>query len=305
MSIKDYNVEQRSKHNTIAMLDNIYQRAEAYAMQSRKKVIGHDTTKKAKITNPKKINGVAFELQTGHQPIVNPKPHYQIKDDAEDLYTLKNQSTENKPTTLDFRKTVRNIQFKKYLARKPLIKGSEKAISRYARSYNVKWQAVEKRQDVNCIQFGKTKGRDFICREHHPTSTDGYYEILDYVANKDANTRRINTRDRTTTASGFYQTTSDYRTTTQMISQGLQTKSGFTIDFGKTLPRSLSQKSKLPSFMQKGTSCSRFSIEHIKADLMDTRDEPVPQVVAENTQKLTNLLSYRKEESFDDFFGES
>lgn len=230
-------------------------------------------------------------------------PMKKVKLDNEMVHKIEEELPEKEEgrfkTVLDFRKTVRNIEFGRDLPRKPLIQSSSNAVGRYARSYNVNWKGVEKRHDLNCIEFGRTKGRHWDTQQYQPSSTDGYYDVIEYVAHKEANTNRGKSRDKIT-SSRFYQTSSDMRTTAQR-SRMSNSRSGYVIDFKKNLPRSIQNKSKLPTFMQKGTSCSRFSVEHIRADPLESDDYTVLQ---QHTETHV-MICPKRDDSFDEFFGDA
>lgn len=281
------------------MLEYRLNKGEDYrSLIGRNREAYHDQRMQGKYQSDDKIKGIPFQYQKGHGGLTPKKSNLEI---SEDLIARQNHMPLDKSkrfqTVLDFKKSSRKIDFGRDLPRRPFYQSSQNAVGRYARSYNVNWKGVQKRQDVNCLEFGKTKGRDWNTAQYQPSTTDGYYDVIEYVANKEANTKRGKSRDRTTT-SRFNQTSSEMRSTGQR-SKMTNSKSGYVIDFKKNLPRSISQQSKLPTFMQKGTSCSRFSVEHIRADPIEC-DEPrvnIQQTPYEEHQDINN--------SFDKFFGDS
>lgn len=298
----------------------------------------------------KQPKGIGFDLQKGHQGL-------EIKELTErnlSEHTINKKSmTTNsgffktqeleipKVSLIDFRKNVKLINFAKDLPRLPFPKSDPNDSHRVGKSYNINWKGVEKRQDIACLPFGKSEGRGFYVKPYPPTSTDGYYEVLEEIALEEKRALLLK-KSRNRSRSPLIQTlqaqddgevsgkeadplmsTAGFRTvkskhskksshqirTMSRISHSqhgrksdvLLKKSGYVVNFSKILPRSLSQQSLLPTFMQKGTACSRFAVEFMKG----VDEDVTPPQQQYLSKKHSIALKKESENSFDHFFGDS
>lgn len=332
MSVNDYGREEQARRKTIDMREKISRQAEEYFKKTKQ---DFRKTKKessnqflSEHLGRNTIKGVPFQYQLGHQHLsenkgsTSPdqdgfmmKTNYKSKDSFfadNSKFQLANEGKKLKDrknpyamsSILDVKRFNQTIDFKKSLPRKPLIGHSENTVGRYSRAYKVNWASIEKRQDLNCIQFERVPGRDFTVKPYQPRSTDGYYEVLENVAYNESVERQKEYANKAgMTLSKFAKTASGLRSTNlskENIASG--TRKG--IGFGKSIPvQNSASSSALPSFMQKGNSYSRFAVEILNPDSIERNEiqasdqTPVlPKIDSKNYIKSCD-------ESFDEFFG--
>ena len=106
-----------------------------------------------------------FDLQMGHLGIDGNEKSKKKNEDThifektEELFVSKN-GLEPMHSLLDFKKSFKTLDFKKDLPRLPFPKLIGENSARCAKSYNINWTGVEKRQDLACLPFDKSLGRD-------------------------------------------------------------------------------------------------------------------------------------------------
>lgn len=351
-SVNQYGAQRESMLKTIEMKNFKLQAAMEYQFKLREmskfcsKGDKFSQTARNAQSSPKNNRPMPFDLQRGHLGLeikeVSESPSI---DQLQMMMTKKSRTTNSRfmitgeidpmKSLLDFRKTTKDINFQKDLARLPFPQLDPSENEKGAKSYNINWKGVEKRQDIACLPFGKSPGRDFYVKPYPAASTDGYYEVLEQIALNEQRMKKSRKQTRSpvvpvpspTTAEeeeGDMRSTVGFRTVksktsklsndlTKMLPRPTQTQqsqkqnkfsktaSGYIISFSKILPRSLSQKSQLPSFMQKGTACSRFAVEFMKG--LDEKTNVSTPI--RHPSGHPSALDIPAENSFDGFFGEA
>lgn len=279
-SVNQYGLQRASMLKTIEMRNCKLAKAEEYELRRKAnspfKAKHFDDGRFSK--EDRKPKGVRFEHQRGHESLEQrgqasepSRSDTRLTHTGGRFFESSVPTERPLPALVDWRKTVRAVDMRAGLPRAPF---TPQESARGGKSYAINWAAVQRRSDAHCPLFAKQGARPALVTPAAPSSTDGYFGLLDRLAA--SQTRQAGQASKKTAA--------DSRTT------GV-------VDFKKVLPRSRSQASGLPSFMQRGAACSRFAVQ-----FMNTAEDWAAQMKYRLPAQKTRDLD-AADNSFDNFFG--
>lgn len=278
------------------------------------------------------LHGVPFNRQLGHTFTEGNRKKLQTQHEADlpDIQ-LNEQENESMPK-VDYGLTAISKyqsvpKFEKLRARSPFYKAPEEG--RLARSYDINWNSVEKRQDKLCLPFDKNVSREPAPKKVQPIS-EVYNEVVDNLLQKSIHSKssaHMPKLDKKQPMDLYSIPFHGYRLDPNTASNkslhkrsdsgsGSMTSTGY--DFAKTYSRYPNMKSSLPSFMQ-NTQHSRMWVESISRTISPGEPMPSGKLCARHghheerqqafiLNKKTSRTTARtdegnaQEESFDEFF---